>query len=409
MHLLLLLLLLLLHTPLSQRYSSRAMSLDPFNILFYLVLFSSSGAQNLAISQSQPTKNQTTKQMNIDKLFLEPTVTQQGNHMVMTGVCKPTHKRSVNIDTRFAEASTPTVSANTCAYDIALPDRINGVKSITVESVELTHSWLNFSAFAGNTAFLVSTDPSFDNYAYVCIPDGQYSTPNSLVAAINSALLTATSYGASKTLAAAALAAAQLLTFAATTIDAYSSTSASKCSIHFASSSSSSSSTWIRFVPFAASWSSAASNVAGFASDKVSVRQFLGWKLGYRNAHYLVGNAGSSLAAEAPMDIGGPKYVFLTLDPFAQSAASSTGIIAQYNASLAAKNILAKLPVLLSSFGQALLVIPTSGLVAPTVYFPAPAGIQMQRMRVQLSDEFGRPIDTQNVGFSFTCSIDIEQ
>ena len=71
-------------------------------------------------------------------MFMEPTVTQYGSHMVMTNVSKPTKKQYINIDTRFRDDYDPIRPAN---YNISLPERILEVKTVRVMSVEIPISF----------------------------------------------------------------------------------------------------------------------------------------------------------------------------------------------------------------------------------------------------------------------------
>jgi hypothetical protein len=106
-------------------------------------------------------------------LFLEPKVTQYGNHMVMTNVVKPIKRKFYNIDTRFRDDYDEYSKTSPTFYNITLPQRINDVKSIMVCNAEIPLTYYNISAALENNAFqIVSSNNSYT----VIIPDGNYDT-----------------------------------------------------------------------------------------------------------------------------------------------------------------------------------------------------------------------------------------
>jgi len=123
------------------------------------------------------------------QLFMEPTTTQYGSHMVMTNVIKPTKRTIINIDTKFRdEYGVPVTgnedNTNLCSYSITIPERITNVKTMTVTNVELPISFYNISSSLGNNYFLV-TDLNNNNAVKITVPDGQYNSPSDLISAIN--------------------------------------------------------------------------------------------------------------------------------------------------------------------------------------------------------------------------------
>lgn len=333
------------------------------------------------------------------RLFNDPMVTQHGSHMVMSGVHRPIVTQTLNVDTRFcvpvgtasasASASSATLSRGGFYYSLA--DKINNVKSIEITSVQLTHSWFNFSAELGNTIFLISTDPSFASStttAMVQINDGQYNTVADLVDAINTALgVAATNYPSGP---------ASYLTVAYTqpiTADIYYITMTN-------SSSSTENNIYIRFLP-----------QFGSSTTAQPLRQMIGWKMGFRNAEYTVA-PNTTITGEAWAKIGGPEYGFLTLDTLQQSVSTNacSGILAQTNASaIAAKNIVAKIPFAVTYYGDDFLCYPEAGLIAEKLTFHPPGGASIQKLQFRLTDEFGQDINLQQMHFSFTCRIEHEQ
>ena len=83
----------------------------------------------------------------------DPKVTQYGSHMVMTNVVPPTKTKYLTIDTRFRDEYDSSTLAN---YTVSLPDRINDVKSIRVQSANIPITFYNISANRGNNVFTLS-------------------------------------------------------------------------------------------------------------------------------------------------------------------------------------------------------------------------------------------------------------
>ena len=111
-------------------------------------------------------------------LFLEPQVTQYGNHMVMTNVTKGRKLRYINIDTRFGDGVDPDG-----AIQFTIPERIIEVTSIRVKQAEIPVSFYNISAELGNHLFHVRTTDA-EAPIPLQLPDGQYTLPL-LVDALN--------------------------------------------------------------------------------------------------------------------------------------------------------------------------------------------------------------------------------
>ena len=122
--------------------------------------------------------------MNKYDLFLEPKITEQGNHMVMTNVQKQGKVKYVNIDSKFKDEYFDNVNENKNAdllanqlslstFTMTLPEKITDVKSITVKSVEIPNSYYNISSHLGNNYMKVKK-VSNGVEQLITIPDGQY-------------------------------------------------------------------------------------------------------------------------------------------------------------------------------------------------------------------------------------------
>ena len=77
------------------------------------------------------------------QLFMEPTVEQYSNHMVMTNVHKDEKKSYLNLDTAFS-LNTDLIN-EIKHYDFKLPSPINDIKSMKLISSTIPLSYFNIS------------------------------------------------------------------------------------------------------------------------------------------------------------------------------------------------------------------------------------------------------------------------
>jgi hypothetical protein len=111
-------------------------------------------ADNLLVIYNMNTNNGS-QYFDNKELFLGPKVTQYGSHMVMTQVQKETKKKYWNIDTQFRDDYDTSANYLT-QYNFSLPQPINDVKSIYVNSVELPITYYNISSSLGNNVFKIT-------------------------------------------------------------------------------------------------------------------------------------------------------------------------------------------------------------------------------------------------------------
>ena len=83
-------------------------------------------------------------------MFLEPKVTQHGSHMVMTDVVMPTKTKYLSIDTRFRDKYD---SSSLADYIITLPERVNNVRSMELQSVTFALTQPTVGDWCGNNCF----------------------------------------------------------------------------------------------------------------------------------------------------------------------------------------------------------------------------------------------------------------
>ena len=311
------------------------------------------------------------------ELFLHPKVSQYGNHMVMTNVTKPTKKKYWNIDTRFHDDydhySQTTVGRNINSYTCTLSQPINDVKSIKVNNVELPISFYNISANLGNNVMQM-------NNTLIKIPDGNYSTAT-LKTTFNSVLNTAFP---------------NVLFDISNNGNPYSSfknSTGSAITINFA----------VKPSNTCSAITNAGTGTATADFDKFHIKSKLGWLLGFRNISYSVSN-GATLLSESVIDINTPRYLYLVLDEFINGNPNS--FVSQLPTSIVNKNILAKICIDYShyDFGKIMTANEYNGLLLSDTRTYI-GKVNLQKLKVQLVNEYGIAVHLNGMDFSFCLEI----
>jgi hypothetical protein len=318
----------------------------------------------------------------MQNLFLDGQTVQYGSHMVMTGGSKP-HVRTmyINIDTRFRDVANSSTLAD---YTFTLPERLNNVRSMEVVGIELPNTIYNFSSSLGNTTFTLSKSPLESKYNTITIDDANYSSPSGLVTVINAniAALAATDASYSHfSLSAATVAGGGY-----------------RCIMNNGAAGTT------LYAVFAERGGGGGGGGGG-----------LGWKLGFRESNYKIG-AGVTVSGESFMDIFSPKYVYLVIEDYSKSSANKS-FISPYFMSVMNKNIIAKIPIsagIISgtkyNFGDMINANIVNGSMMSDVrtYGGAgDAGVDLQRLRIQLVDEFGNIVDLNEMDFSFSMKLEL--
>ncbi len=312
--------------------------------------------------------------------FLQPKVNQYGNHMVMSNVYKPTKTKYWNIDTRFRddyEQYAQTLSGSQIRwFTFTLPETINDVKSIYVTNLELPISFYNISAAFGNNVMQV-------NDKLITIPDGSYSA-TSLKTAMHKAFTTA---------------------LISTIVFDISNNGNNIVSFENNDSS-------VLRLNFAVRPSNTCNNVtnppngATAEFDKFNVKSKLGWLLGFRDIVYSIA-AGQVKYGENILDLNNPKYLYLAVDEFSNGNQSS--FISPMPMSVVNKNILARISLDAIRYGM--------GTVMPANQFNGlllsdrrsyNGKVNLQKLKLQLVNEYGDAIHLNGLDFSFCLEIEYE-
>ena len=335
---------------------------------------------------------------NNNDLFLQPKVTQYNSHMVMTNVHKETKKKHWNIDTRFRDDydnyDQTTKGSLITGYTFTLPQSINDVKSIQVNNAEIPLSFYNISTALGNNTMLVGNTTT---QKLITIPDGFYN-PVSLSYSTNSnnSNVTNSSIQFKTAVNTALVGTSKAFDISSNGVPKTTFTNTSGLSVNIA-------------FPVKATNTcdgnlKQATGTADF--DKHNFKSKLGWLLGFRNIIYTIPNGGT-LSSESIIELNTPRYLYLVVDEFTSSNTNS--FISPLPTSIINKNILAKITIDYShhSFGQVIAANRTNGLLISDKR-SYNGKVNLQKLKIQLVNEYGMPVNLNGLDFSFCLEISYE-
>ena len=129
----------------------------------------------------------------------------------------------------------------------------------------------------------------------------------------------------------------------------------------------------------------------------------LGWNLGFRFGDYKnpgQGTIPSAFVSQGLYEALGPRYIYLVVDDYNNNVNNSH--FAAFNSSILNKNILARISIQ----GSVYSILSDASLVLkaiPREYF---GPIDIQKLQIQLLDEYGRVLDLNNMDFSFALKME---
>jgi len=131
----------------------------------------------------------------------------------------------------------------------------------------------------------------------------------------------------------------------------------------------------------------------------------MGWMLGFTMGTYEAGVASTAteFLAEAPYDGTGAKYLFLVVDDYNNNV--NNYFMAAFNNSIMSRNILARIPQYrLNNFSNMLVADDINDLATSSRNYFGP--INVQKLKIQLVDEYGRIVYINNRDFSLALEFD---
>lgn len=300
-----------------------------------------------------------------------------------------TIKKAINIDTKFRPDYYTTKSTD---FTVTLPERINKVVSMRLSSIEIPMSFYAISENLENTTFLVTlvSDASY-HYFPVKIPPGNYETrwqhsTNTayIESAVNSALNRA-GLGESQT-------DYPILKFTVDPVSGRSVFGISSVSTH-----------GNKFTKIIINF-----NVdnEGNINNNTPLLFRLGWQFGFRAGEYEFDfdNSGGSIISEGICFIHGPQYCYIVINDYNNS--SNNFFKAAFSESILSPNILGRIN--LAKCLQSNTVYKSGqddnyndSLNRTREYF---GPVDIQRLTIQILDEYGRVLDLNNMDWSFVLS-----
>jgi hypothetical protein len=280
------------------------------------------------------------------------------------GTINPLNKRilrqNINIDTRFRENYYTSISSN---FHVSLPIRLTQVVSLQLSAIELPSTFYTISKVYGNNFFVLKIE---DNSLIVTIPDGNYNYL-ALQNYINGFLVSSATYTYINF---------SQIQFLVDIIDGNGSgkmiIGSKTGDFNFS----------IDFV----------SDQLGNEDKQTPLPLKFGWLMGFREGYY---ENNKTYVSEGIVNLVGPRYAYLVIDDFNNNV--NDGFYAAFTSSILNKNILARVSLQGSPFNitsQNNLTLITT----PRQYF---GPVDIQKLQVQLLDEYGRILNLNNMDYSF--------
>ena len=283
------------------------------------------------------------------------------------GIINPLKKRSLrqylNIDTRFRDNYYGSLSTN---FHFDLPIKFSSVATMQLTAFEIPKTYYYISSKTGNNFFTIGIESSSDSaQEVVFVPDGNY-TPETMVAFLNN-------YVSGLDGPLSSLDKYQDLVF---TLNSASGSGTGQLVVGIADGAD--------LFDFSLEFNT---NSTGGEDVSTPLPLKLGWILGFRNGKYI---GSPNYVGEAPIDLNGIKYMYLVVDDYNNNVNNS--FYSAFNSSILNKNILARIS----------LQTGTGFLDVNSQYF---GPVDIQKLRIQLLDEYGRVIDLNNTDYSFCLTL----
>lgn len=328
-----------------------------------------------------------------DLTFMEPQVKQHGQHVIMTNVHPETKTKYVNIDTRFQEEYN---MQNYADCVLKLPQQISNVKSMKVTHAEIPASFYPFSKKRGNTFFKVTQIHTTDminnptTSKIIELEDRQYDRAK-LIECINTSLSSSFSNNIQFSIH---YNAGEDIDNDGDVTDLNNSAKGNVNKVEFYITGDN----YKYLIEF---------DIDEYGNkDKNNLKSKLGWCLGFREPSYELA-PGTEQVAEGMITINPFRYLYISVDDF--HAHNPNSFIVPSVQSYSNPNILARVSLDPGAydFGGLIAASDTGGLMlTDTRSYEGKSNIQ--KLRVQILDEFGNVVDLNKMDFSFALELTYE-
>jgi hypothetical protein len=287
-------------------------------------------------------------------LFNNPKMVSQDGHCILTDIKKSTSIKYVNIDTKYQDEYN---ISSICSF----PDKITGVKSIKMKSIELPISYYQFSLASNNTFFSIISDST----KTVTIPDNNY-TNASLIHDISNNI--------------------NAIGITINTTDNGNKTTIKNTSTN---------AIVIRFCVF-----------SDGLFDKNKLKSKLGWLLGFKLPEYTLA-ANASITSEGFINVNPITYMYVILDEFTQSIPNTFSVFQAD--SYMNKNIIAKLSLNQTQFpfGTVCTANDRNGYLLSDLRVYQNI-VHLNKCKIQIIDGWNNIVDLHKLDVSFCLEIEYE-
>lgn len=273
--------------------------------------------------------------------------------------------KSINIDTKFRENYYATPSSD---IQMTLPTTIKNVLAVSMRSIELPNTFYTISSNLENNYFTISANPSGVSATKVIkIPDGNY-TKQQFVDYFNNVVLPKVGFDSDIIMS------IDDTTNKTIIAKKESGTTITELSLNFGVTS------------------------TGDEDTTTPLQMKLGWILGFRHSKY---TGGLAYVSEGLYETKPIRYLFLALDDYNNNV--NNYFTSAFSSSVLNNNILCRVSIKEDPYKVNM--INSSDMVTKTRNYFGPVNIQ--KLRIQLLDEYGRVINMNNMDYSlcldFTC------
>jgi hypothetical protein len=306
------------------------------------------------------------------------------------GVFNPLKKRiitkTLNIDTRFRDNYYTTQSTN---FHLDLPIKFNNVVSLQLATFEYpTTAYVVSKQFGTNYFWVSATGATGTERLPIIVPNGNY-TALDIVAFLNNYVTTNPNFTSTSYL--------KYLTFILNLGGVTWNSGSEQLVVSVAPFTKPDGGDPTPTFTFTLDFQS---DINGNPDYSTPLPLKLGWILGFREGYY---ENNSNYVSEGIVNTSGPSYMYLVVDDFNNNVNNS--FFSAFNSSLLNKNILARISLQPSVFSTLTLTQNNLNLITnPREYF---GPIHIQKLQVQLLDEYGRVIDLNNMDFSFCLNMQV--
>jgi hypothetical protein len=288
--------------------------------------------------------------------------------------------KTLNIDTRFRDNLYATQSSD---FTMSIPNKFNKVVSMQLSSIELPIVFYNISESFGNNYLYIQVNYNSFNFTttglteekFLIIPDGNYNSQG-LIQTINKLLSPIDCCGN-------ILYPDKILSYIRLSLDIDSNNSGTgKVSIKPIES----------HKQFINSITLDFSKNRNGITDTTSILTKIGWNLGFIKPKY---EGCTFYIADTIFEMSTIRYIYLAIDDFNNNA--NNQFISIFNKSILNPNILARISIKGASF-DSIKENNYSIITEPRQYF---GPVDIQRLRIQIYDEYGRILNMNNSNYSF--------